>query len=187
MPEQLLLRNAQSQSIKMSMSMSKTTIEAKIRWQCMRICVSILHRSPLKSEVHVAITRLWIVIAAITTCLTNQTSIVILTHEIDEKMNGEIGIDIFVMRETTYLLTYWVSCLWKLGPEIRIIPLKENLNLHPDRVWKVTRPDGGGAKSLLQISETTIRIGKILTALERALQDAPDTVPLNLFSLPVTL
>ena len=37
-----------------------------------------------------------------------------------------------------------------------------------------------------QISETTIRIRRILTALERALQDAPDTVPMNLFSLPVT-
>ena len=44
----------------------------------------------------------------------------------------------------------------------------------------------GGGKGPPQISETTIRIGKIQAALERALQDALDTVPLNLFSLPVT-
>ena len=39
----------------------------------------------------------------------------------------------------------------------------------------------GGGKGT-QISETTIRTGKIATALERTLQDALDTVPLNLFS-----
>ena len=44
----------------------------------------------------------------------------------------------------------------------------------------------GGGKALPQISENTIRIETFSTALERTLQDAPDTVPLNLFFLPVT-
>ena len=43
-----------------------------------------------------------------------------------------------------------------------------------------------GPKCRLQISENTVWIEKIQTALERALQDAPNTVPLNLFFLPVT-
>ena len=45
---------------------------------------------------------------------------------------------------------------------------------------------GGGGKGPSQISEITTRIEKMLTALERALQDAPDTAPFNLFSLLVT-
>ena len=49
-------------------------------------------------------------------------------------------------------------------------------NLRPDEVSKVTRPDSPGP---LKTSETTIRIGKILTALERAFQDAPDTTLLT--------
>ena len=58
---------------------------------------------------------------------------------------------------------------------------KNFLNPRADGVWRVTRPDGGGAKAPLRIFKSKSRRVKIQTSLERSRRTLQAMIMLTLF------